>query len=189
MIRPTRVTAMSVFPVTLTEAKAHCRVDGSDDDTVISELIKGATDLVGEMTGLVLGDEVWQFGFRVTSGDVMFPKVPVQSIDQVNYIDPDGSTLSDSVANYDLFPDPERPWMRPKLGQSWPATSVREDAITVQFSAGVAAVPAGLKTAILILVGHWFEHREAVVTGTIATELPLAVEALVGAHRLGWVGA
>jgi len=40
-----------------------------------------------------------------------------------------------------------------------------------------------LTTAMLLLIGHWYENREAVVTGSTATELPMAVHALIGPHR------
>lgn len=36
-----------------------------------------------------------------------------------------------------------------------------------------------IEQAILLLVGHWYATREAVVTGTIATATPLAVERLL----------
>ncbi|MFP5432845.1 MAG: head-tail connector protein [Alphaproteobacteria bacterium] len=40
-----------------------------------------------------------------------------------------------------------------------------------------------MKAAILLLVGHWYANREAVVTGTIATQLPMAVDALLAPLR------
>lgn len=40
-----------------------------------------------------------------------------------------------------------------------------------------------LTTAMLLLVGHWYENREAVALGTIATDLPMAVEALISPYR------
>lgn len=40
-----------------------------------------------------------------------------------------------------------------------------------------------LTTAMLLLIGHWFENREAVVIGTIVAELPMAVEALIAPYR------
>lgn len=52
----------------------------------------------------------------------------------------------------------------------------------------VEADPAGpeemgltpdVEQAILLLVGHWYANREAVVTGTISTEVPLAVDRLL----------
>lgn len=52
----------------------------------------------------------------------------------------------------------------------------------------VEADPAGpdemgltpdVEQAILLLVGHWYANREAVVIGTISTAVPLAVDRLL----------
>ena len=47
---------------------------------------------------------------------------------------------------------------------------------------GKTHTPA-LKLAALLLIGHWYTNREAVVTGTIATTLPLAYESLIHPYR------
>lgn len=47
--------------------------------------------------------------------------------------------------------------------------------------------PASFKAALLLLVGHSYANREAIVTGTIAAELPLAVESLLWSSR-DWYG-
>lgn len=49
-----------------------------------------------------------------------------------------------------------------------------------QFYAGV--VHPDIRAAILLLVGHWFEHREDVITGTIVTPMRRAVDALLANH-------
>jgi hypothetical protein len=46
------------------------------------------------------------------------------------------------------------------------------------------AVPAALRQAILLAVGHLYENREAVNIGNITTLLPLAFDALCNAHRV-----
>lgn len=46
-------------------------------------------------------------------------------------------------------------------------------------------VPDGMKAAIKLLAAHWFRTREAVITGTSATEVPLAVQSLLMQH---WTG-
>jgi uncharacterized phage protein (predicted DNA packaging) len=43
---------------------------------------------------------------------------------------------------------------------------------------------ADVEQAILLLVGHWYANREAVVVGTIAAALPLAVERLLWYRKL-----
>lgn len=40
-----------------------------------------------------------------------------------------------------------------------------------------------LRMAALLLISHWYTNREAVVTGTIATTMPLAYESLIQAYR------
>ncbi|MFM5229641.1 head-tail connector protein [Aeromonas media] len=47
---------------------------------------------------------------------------------------------------------------------------------------GQSFTPA-LKLAALLLIGHWYTNREAVVTGTIATTLPLAYDSLIHPYR------
>ena len=39
------------------------------------------------------------------------------------------------------------------------------------------------KEACLLLIGHWYEHREAVVLGTPPSEVPFAVKALLDIRR------
>jgi hypothetical protein len=34
-----------------------------------------------------------------------------------------------------------------------------------------------------LLIRHWFDNPSAVVTGTIATALPMSVDALLAPHR------
>lgn len=38
-------------------------------------------------------------------------------------------------------------------------------------------------TAMLLLIGHWYANRESVVVGSISTELPMAVAALIDPYR------
>jgi hypothetical protein len=43
-----------------------------------------------------------------------------------------------------------------------------------------------INAACLLILGHLYANREAVVTGTIATELPQGSMALLTPHRIGW---
>jgi uncharacterized phage protein (predicted DNA packaging) len=41
------------------------------------------------------------------------------------------------------------------------------------------ALTKDVRQAVLLLVGHWYANREAVVIGTITAEVPLAVDRLL----------
>lgn len=41
-----------------------------------------------------------------------------------------------------------------------------------------------IKVAILMLVGHWYENREAVVVNSSAVVLPLAYQMLINPYRI-----
>lgn len=46
-------------------------------------------------------------------------------------------------------------------------------------------ITKAIRQGALLLVGHWYANRETVAIGTIATELPMATNALWLPHR--WV--
>lgn len=47
--------------------------------------------------------------------------------------------------------------------------------------------PASFKAALLLLIGHSYANREAVIVGTTSAEVPLAVESLLWSSR-NWSG-
>lgn len=47
--------------------------------------------------------------------------------------------------------------------------------------------PPSFKAALLLLIGHSYANREAVVIGTITAEVPMAVESLLWSSR-NWSG-
>ena len=50
-----------------------------------------------------------------------------------------------------------------------------------------STVPTSIKQAMLLLIGHWYENREAMVESKFAaslTEAPYVVEALLSPHRI-----
>ena len=75
-----------------------------------------------------------------------------------------------------------------KDGESYPDTIGEADAVKVTFTVGYGAtaadVPESFKAAILLLVGHLFENREAVATGLTVTEVPLAWKYLLNSYRI-----
>lgn len=185
MLAPVRTSAPASTPVSLAEAKASLRVDFSDDDDLITSLIAAAVghfDGWSGTLGRALVTQSWRQDFG-GFGVMRLPVGPVASIDEIEYFDSENEVQTVDGAVYTLRTDALGSYVDLKPGQAWPATYARPDAVSVTYVAGTAAaeVPAAIKTAILLMVGHLYANREAV--GEAKVELPLGVHALVAPYR------
>lgn len=189
MFKPARTIAPSVKPLSLAEAKAHLRVDHSDDDTMIDALIDAAVSHLDGFSGVLgraLVTQTWQQVLGGFEDEIRLRVGNVLGITSVTYYDASNvqQTLASSV--YTPFTDELGAWLDLKAGQSWPATYDRPDAVTVTWTAGYGPaatdMPAAIRQAMLLIIGHWYANREAVTTDT-QTPLPLAVDALLAPFR------
>lgn len=188
-----RVTAPASEPITLAEAKAHLRVDASDEDTLISSLISAAVshlDATGSL-GRAMITQTWAEWVSASPGYVRLPIGPFQSLTSVEYYDSDNAIQTATLSDFETWLDGDFVRVKPKEGSLWPTAFSRPDAIKITYVAGfgddATDVPQGIRQAILLLVGHWYENRMAVSEARL-TEVPIAVEALIGNERVGWYG-
>ena len=70
----------------------------------------------------------------------------------------------------------------------WPESKAQRASVKVRADIGYAELPADVRAAALLIIGHLYEHREAVVIGTIATDLPMGVELLLAPYVIHRVG-
>lgn len=186
MIPPVRTVPPASAPVTLAEAKLHCRVDGDDEDTLITALISAATSHLDGWSG-VLGrcivSQTWRQDLGAfPDGDIRLPFPDVSAV-TVAYTDTAGATQTLAGSAYHLTADAVSSFLTLADGASWPDTSARPDAVHITMTVGFPAVPEAIKAAILLHVGHLYENREASVIGVSVAELPLAHDALVSPYR------
>lgn len=185
MILYNRTVAPASNPVSLSEAKAHCVVDFTDDDTLIGSLVTAATNAVEEMTGKALVSQTWTRESPNAYGKIAIEKRPLISVTGISYFDRDNAEQSADVADFFVYSDEDRAWIEPKPDNDWPDFYDRDDALKITFTVGYSTVPEELKQAILMLVSHWYENRNA-ASEKAMTEIPLGVEAMIGLHRKGW---
>jgi uncharacterized phiE125 gp8 family phage protein len=179
------VSSASQQPISLTDAKAHLRVDGDDENSLISSLIDAAVSAVEEETGRALAAQTWAYSTTISTGCLHLPLSPVTSVSSITYYDTDDVEQSLTVSDFYLLKDNDSAYLEPKDGTVWPTTKSRADALTVTFVTGYLSIPPGLRQAVLLLLAHWFENREA--AGKKLENLPLAYDYLTSQHKLGWV--
>lgn len=203
------ITAPAIEPISLAEAKAHCRIDHNDDDATVTFLIDVATeylDATAGWLGVALITQTWELVvdafptptpaacrpccFQITpsgtpAAAIELPWPPLQSVMSVKYVDVNGLQQTMPPSEYMVDNVSKPGWVVPLT--TWPATKATANAVEIRFVAGfgddATDVPATIRIAILLLVGHWYENREAVLAqyqgSATALPLPFAVDALL----------
>lgn len=184
------ITPPAAEPITLAEAKAHLRVVDSDDDAYIAALITAATGNAEAWLGRALVDQTWDYTLDEFPDDdggiIEIPKPPLISVATVAYSDTSGAETVIAPSDYsvDAITQPGR--LKPVA--DWPdAAGVR-----VRFRAGYldtnsppnAAVPFDIRAGMMFIIANMYEHRENVVVGLVATQLPWGIENLWRPHRV-----
>jgi uncharacterized phiE125 gp8 family phage protein len=179
----------AVEPVTLAEAKAHLRVDGSAEDTLIASLIVTSRLHVEAAAGLALITQGWSWYLDAwpRGHALKLPLRPVQSIAAVRLYDEAGAAAALDPATYLLDGAAAPPRLVRHGALPWPKPSRIANGIEIAFTAGfgpaAADVPAPIRQAILLLIAHWHEHRSPLEDGVDAEPLPTMVSELLGPYR------
>lgn len=179
----TRTTQPASEPLSLAEAKNHLRVNVTDDDSLITNLIVTARITCEEFTARALITQSWRLWLDNFPGDsiawwdgtregatarltvkryIAIPRAPLQAISAVTvYADDDTSTLFSSASYFvDTAAEPGRLALRNNA--SWPIAQRATNGISIDFSAGygaASAVPQALKQGMLAHIGQLYEHR------------------------------
>lgn len=181
-------------PVTLEEAKAHLRVDVTDDDDLITALITAARQIVEMVLRRALLSQDWELlldAFPATDTTLEIPLPPLQSISAITYTLEDGTSATVAATDYTVDTGSTPGRIALNSGSSWPGDSLSAlGGVQIAFTAGYASaddVPQAIRQALLLLVGHLYENREAVTDTKTLQTTPLAFEYLLQPYRVfGW---
>jgi len=172
-------------PISREQAKDHCRVDGGDSDTIIDSYIAAARARTETFLRRRLMEQTVSMRLPALRGPICFPVDPVSEITEIAYLDVAGDQQVLASDQYRLLAGSVPPVVRPSRDVVWPEFLCDPEAVKVTFVTGYGAatdVPADIIVAMLMMIGHFYENREEVVTGTIATELPNAARSLLLPH-------
>ncbi|WP_420392563.1 head-tail connector protein [Acuticoccus sp.] len=181
------VTPPLAEPVTVEEAKAHARIDGSTEDAKVAALITAARAEVENRTGRALVRQGWRIVRDAVpyGGVVRLSPAPVRSVDAVTVYGRDGlpSVVAPEEYRFDLSSSPGR--LTFARARFWGARTMNGLEIDVTCGYGAPEdVPAALKQAVLMLVAYWYEQREAALAGVVVEPVAHGLSALTASYRM-----
>lgn len=182
-------TAPTTTVVSASDAMQHCRIVDTEDTTYLDSLIARATRHCENICKRAFITQTWTLTMDswsdckyVTDGIIYVPRAPLIAVSSITYLDTNGTsqTLAADQYRVDAASQPGR--IEQAYGVSWPTTRGVIGDVTIVHTCGygaAASVPDDIKHAVLLLVGHWYENREAVLVGSISKELEFAVTSLL----------
>jgi uncharacterized phiE125 gp8 family phage protein len=163
-----RTTAPAVEPVTLAEAKAHCRVDISTDDALIQGYITTAREWVEDYIDRALVTQQLVMKLDAFPAEIELPRPPMiasgtATAVTITYVTGDaGGTVTLAASQYRVDRDSTPGIVRNLYAGSWPSHLLDQNSVTVSWWAGygdAASVPQRVKSAILMCVHELYEKR------------------------------
>lgn len=174
--------------IPIADLRQHLKLDASGgshpDDAMVLALAESARAYCEHYSACSIGEQTLELALDEfpDSTAIALPQGPVQSIVSVKYIDTAAveQTLSTSAYLLDDYRTPA--YVVPAVDTVWPYTLSVVNAVKLRYLAGSNTLAPAIRAAMLLLVGHWYEHREAVAAGNFA-EAPLGVRALLDTQR------
>lgn len=151
----TLVTPPEYEPLTLAEAKLFLRVDGSDEDRLILDLIVAARTKAEAWLRRSLLTQVWRLQQSYVPGlAIKLPLGPVQEVESVS-VTRLGALTALTEEQYDYAPESQALTFE---------AGMDADRVTVTYACGytdATKIPAPIRQALLHAVAHDYHHREA----------------------------
>ena len=175
------VTPPAFEPITLDDAKAHCRVDNDAQDLLLGSLIVAARACIEELTARKMAVQTWEllldaFPWRDDVA-IRLPLAPVREVVSITYIDEAGAEQTWEAAQYVVDSDTAPGRIFPAHDFCYPSTEERPNAVTVRFTVGYQDdidspspppeedVPEPLRQAMLLKVQELYDGK--LLTNTI----------------------
>lgn len=140
--------------------------------------------ITGQYTAVALDD------LPLSAVPIELPYPPIYSADaqlSISYTTYSGAVvpLVEGV-DYEIHPHAVPPQARPPYSQGWPLGCRHyPGSVRVTWRGGYGDIPPQITHSALMLVSHWFEHRDA-VSSSPGTAVPEAVEALLSSVSTGY---
>lgn len=163
----TLISAPAENVVTLAEAKAHLRIDHTEEDTLVGSLIATANTLLEGRDGYLRRSvitQTWRMDRPAFPACrwVELPLPRLASVTHVKYYDNDNVLQTLETDRYEVVASTLVGRIDLAYNAVWPSTYERQDAVQITYVAGygdATSVPAPIKQAALLMIGDMYAGR------------------------------
>lgn len=173
----------------LPEVKTHLRVVHTKEDDLIKDKIVSAIKIYQDYTDRVLTESKYIIGLDSfpSSSIINISPSPLKSVESIK--------VKSSHKPSEFIPMLESNYVIDDISEPARIQIIKRpnvinqiNAIKIEYVVGenysIDNLPKNSKAVIMLMCGHLYENREEVVTGTIATQLPMAAEKLIAGDRV-----
>lgn len=196
-----QIVAPTVEPLDLALVKLQRRFSAATLDSLFAIWIAAARQHYEEQTGsqlITATREYWLDAFP-WDRQIELPRPPLQSVESIEFLASDGTyqefldeTSSPTITPYEVIAPEGDPARRGSIvllpGYSWPVVTCQPRAVKIRFVCGfgdtATEVPALVRHALLMLVGHFHKFGEEVqaAVNTIV-QVPMAAQLIIDARK------
>ena len=175
-------------PITLTELKAHLRVDGVLDDTELGDKLTEARKSIEQLTNRAFFTQTRTLSFNrfdYTTSRIYLPGAPVASITSLTYYDLNGTQQTWDSGNYSLVVG-QPSWLQLDYNIDWPDHRSVRDRIVITYVCGasdVADIDARVKSACKLHVELNYDREE--LRDKAADRIQNGFDSLITQLRIG----
>lgn len=182
MARLKLITPPAVEPISLAEARMHLKLTATGspethpEDALVRSLITAVRlhlDGQAGRLGRCLVPQTWEYQLDTfPRNEIRLPLPPLIGVLSIKYDDPDAVEQTISASDYTVDGDDAMgpAWIIPLASVGWPTTLVSVNTVRIRFTAGYpggspedgSGVPEPIRQAMLLMLGHLYEHRGAV---------------------------
>lgn len=194
-------------PCDLNEIKSHLRVDGSDEDELISAWITAARQYCEDITARQIVTATFKMtmdrfpysvgGWRSLEsyaagggGTIVIPRAPLQSVSAITYVDSTGATSTVSSSDYLVRVEKQPARVTPAYGLFWPTARVQAEAIIINFVAGqITPFVAVASTDVCTALGRTYTNGDILRLFNSGGALPAGLAALTDYYVISASGS
>lgn len=185
--RAVLVTAPTVEPISVEEARRQCKIDHTDEDNDLQEYIKTARQYFEAVTGTAVTQQTWDIYYNGFADRLILPKPPLLNVSSIKYQDSTNTQQTLSASIYEVGAEHGIDHVRLAYDQQWPTTLGHADDVVVRIVCGYGAapssVPSPIRHAVRLLVAHQYSSRAPLVIGAITEELPFSLASMLELYK------